>query len=342
MIIVCETKATEAQINAVERKIKEAGLTVHRSDGVEHTILGVVGDRNRLDIGVISLMPGVRDTVAVSTPYKLASREFHPEDTVVRVGEECLIGDQEIVVMAGPCAVESEAQITATAEFSSSCGVQILRGGAFKPRSSPYSYQGLGIEGLKLLRRAADQHGMAVVTEVMTIDQIETVSEHADLLQVGARNMQNYPLLTALGHTDKPVLLKRGMAATIQEWLMSAEYILTEGNPNVILCERGIRTFETATRNTLDLSAVPVIKYLSHLPVIADPSHAVGTRRFVSSMARAAVAAGADGIMIEVHPSPDTALSDGPQSLNFEEFGLLMNRCRIIATTIGRRLGKGA
>ncbi|MEJ2246639.1 MAG: 3-deoxy-7-phosphoheptulonate synthase, partial [Acidobacteriota bacterium] len=237
------------------------------------------------------------------------------------------------------CAVESEEQIENSAEFAASCGAQILRGGAFKPRSSPYSYQGLGVEGLKLLRKAADRHGMAVVTEVMTIDQIDTVSQYADLLQVGARNMQNYPLLTALGHADKPVFLKRGMSATIQEWLMSAEYILTEGNPDVILCERGIRTFETATRNTLDLSAVPVIRHLSHLPVLVDPSHGVGNRRFVSSMARAAVAAGADGIMIEIHPCPEKAMSDGPQSLNFEEFSLLMNRCRIIATTIGRRLG---
>jgi 3-deoxy-7-phosphoheptulonate synthase len=339
MIIVCETTATEAQIVAVQNKIKDAGLAVHRSDGVEHTILGCVGDRNRLDIGVISMMPGVRDAVIVSTPYKLTSREFHPEDTVVRVGEESLVGGQDIVVMAGPCAVESEEQIENSAEFAASCGAQILRGGAFKPRSSPYSYQGLGVEGLKLLRKAADRHGMAVVTEVMTIDQIDTVSQYADLLQVGARNMQNYPLLTALGHADKPVFLKRGMSATIQEWLMSAEYILTEGNPDVILCERGIRTFETATRNTLDLSAVPVIRHLSHLPVLVDPSHGVGNRRFVSSMARAAVAAGADGIMIEIHPCPEKAMSDGPQSLNFEEFSLLMNRCRIIATTIGRRLG---
>ena len=246
----------------------------------------------------------------------------------------------EVAVMAGPCAVESEEQIEASAAFVAASGAQILRGGAFKPRSSPYSYQGLGVEGLKLLRQAADRHGLAVVTEVMTIEQIEMISEYADLLQVGARNMQNYPLLTALGHAGKPVLLKRGMSATIQEWLMSAEYILTEGNPDVILCERGIRTFETATRNTLDLSAVPVIKHLSHLPIIVDPSHGVGNRRFVAPMARAAVAAGADGIMIEIHPNPDKALSDGPQSLTFEEFGLMMNRCRIIATTIGKRLGK--
>jgi 3-deoxy-7-phosphoheptulonate synthase len=341
MIIICETKATENQISALQQKIREAGLDVHRSDGIEHTILGVVGDRKRLDTGAISMMPGVRDVVLVSTPYKLASREFHPDDRVVRVGETSLVGGMEVAVMAGPCAVENEEQIEACAAAVAASGAQILRGGAFKPRSSPYSYQGLGIEGLKFLRNAADRHGLAVVTEVMTIEQIELVSEYADLLQVGARNMQNYPLLTALGHSGKPILLKRGLSATIQEWLMSAEYILTEGNPEVVLCERGIRTFETATRNTLDLSAVPVIKHLSHLPIIVDPSHGVGTRRFVASMARAAVAAGADGIMIEIHPNPDKALSDGPQSLTFEEYGLMMNRCRIIATTIGRRLGRG-
>jgi 3-deoxy-7-phosphoheptulonate synthase len=340
MIIICEAKATEAQINAIQSKIREAGLVIHRSDGVEHTILGVVGDRKKLDIDTVALMPGVRDVVPVSTPYKLASHEFHPENTIVRVGEECLVGEMEVAVMAGPCAVENEEQIEASAQIAAASGAQILRGGAFKPRSSPYAYQGSGLDGLKMLRRAADNHGLAVVTEVMTIEQIETVSEYADLLQVGARNMQNFPLLTALGHAGKPVLLKRGMSATIQEWLMSAEYILSEGNPDVILCERGIRTFETATRNTLDLSAIPVVKHLSHLPIIADPSHGVGNRRFVSAMARAAVAAGADGIMIEIHPNPDKALSDGPQSLTFEEFGLLMNRCRIIATTIGRRLGK--
>jgi 3-deoxy-7-phosphoheptulonate synthase len=340
MIIICEAKATETQIGAMQQKILEAGLEVHRSDGVEHTVLGVVGDRNRLDVGSVSMMPGVRDVVIVSTPYKLASREFHPEDTVVRVGETSLVGGMEVAVMAGPCAIESEEQINTSSRIAAASGAQILRGGAFKPRSSPYSYQGLGIEGLKMLRKAADENGLASVTEVMTIDQIEMVSEYADLLQVGARNMQNYPLLTALGHAEKPVLLKRGMSATIQEWLMSAEYILTEGNPNVILCERGIRTFETATRNTLDLSSVPVVKHLSHLPIMVDPSHGVGNRRFVAAMARAAVAAGADGIMVEIHPDPDKALSDGPQSLTFEEFGLLMNRCRIIATTIGRRLGK--
>jgi 3-deoxy-7-phosphoheptulonate synthase len=341
MIIVCETKASEAQIAAIQQKIREAGLAVHRSDGVEHTVLGVVGDRSRLDMQAFALMPGVRDVVPVSTPYKLASREFHPEDTAVQVGEAAAVGGPEVAVIAGPCAVESEQQIEATAEFVARCGARILRGGAFKPRSSPYSYQGLGVEGLALLRRAADRHGLALVTEVMTIEQIGPVAESADLIQVGARNMQNYPLLTALGRCGKPVLLKRGMSATIQEWLMSAEYILAAGNARVILCERGIRTFETATRNTLDLSAVPVVKHLSHLPVIVDPSHGVGNRRFVAPMARAAVAAGADGIMVEVHPDPDRALSDGPQSLTFEEFSALVNRCRIIATTIGRRLDKG-
>ncbi len=340
MIIVCETKATEAQIDTLQQMIREAGLQVHRSDGSEHTVLGVVGDRTRLDIGAFSLMPGVRNVVPVSTPYKLASREFHPEDTVVHVGDAVTVGGPEIVVMAGPCAVENESQIEASAELVSRCGARVLRGGALKPRTSPYSYQGLGLEGLKLLRRAADGHDLAVVTEVMAIEQIGAVSEYADLLQVGARNMQNYPLLTAVGQANKPVLLKRGISATVQEWLMSAEYILSAGNCNVVLCERGIRTFETATRNTLDLSAVPVIKHLSHLPVIVDPSHGVGDRRFVVPMARAAVAAGADGILVEVHPDPDKALSDGPQSLTFDEFGTLMNRCRIIATTIGRRMGK--
>ncbi|MDI9613514.1 MAG: 3-deoxy-7-phosphoheptulonate synthase [Acidobacteriota bacterium] len=340
MIIICEAKATEAQIGELERTIRGAGLDIHRSDGEEYTILGVIGDRNRLDMGTVTLMPGVREVVLVTSPYKLASREFHPDDTVVRVGETCLVGGMEVAVMAGPCAVEGEEQIEACARAAAAGGAQILRGGAYKPRSSPYSYQGLGLEGLKMMRRAADRYGLAVVTEVMTIELIDTVAQYADLLQVGARNMQNYPLLTALGKAGKPVFLKRGMSATIQEWLMSAEYILSEGNPDVILCERGIRTFETATRNTLDLSAIPVIKHLSHLPIIADPSHGVGTRRFVAPMARAAVAAGADGIMVEIHPNPDKAMSDGPQSLTLEEFGLLMNRCRIIATTIGRRLGK--
>jgi 3-deoxy-7-phosphoheptulonate synthase len=341
MIVICEAKATEEQINSVQQKIRDAGLEVHRSDGAEYTVVGVVGDIKRLDAGAIQVMPGVREVVRVSSPYKLASREFHPEDTIVRIGENCQIGGMDVAVMAGPCAVENDEQIEACAGFVASSGAQILRGGAYKPRSSPYSFQGLEEEGLKKMRRAADRHGLAVVTEVMSSEQIPTVAEYADLLQVGARNMQNYQLLKDLGHAGKPVLLKRGMSATIQEWLMSAEYILNAGNPDVVLCERGIRTFETATRNTLDLSAIPVIKQISHLPIIADPSHGVGIRRYVAPMTRAAIAAGADGVIIEVHPDPDKALSDGPQSLTFEEFSLLMNRGKIIATTIGRRLGNG-
>ncbi|MDR1728050.1 MAG: 3-deoxy-7-phosphoheptulonate synthase [Acidobacteriota bacterium] len=340
MIVICEAKATEEQIGAVQQAVKDAGLDLTRSDGSECTVIGVIGDRNRLDVGVMQTMPGVRDVILVSSPFKLASREFHPEDTVVRVGENCQVGGMDVAVMAGPCAVESEEQIEACAEFVASSGAQVLRGGAYKPRSSPYSFQGLQEAGLRLMRRAADRHGLAVVTEVMSSEQIDTVAEYADLLQVGARNMQNYQLLKDLGRVGKPILLKRGMSATIQEWLMSAEYILNAGNPDVILCERGIRTFETATRNTLDLSAIPVVKQLSHLPIIADPSHGVGIRRYVAPMTRASIAAGADGVIIEVHPNPDKALSDGPQSLTFEQFSLLMNRCRIIATTIGRRLGK--
>ena len=340
MIIIFETHAIETQIKAVESKVRELGLDVHRSDGVDHTVLGVVGDRSGVDQITFSVMPGVREVVSVSSPYKLASREFHPDDTVVHVGD-VPVGGTEVILMAGPCAVESSEQIESTARFAASTGVKILRGGAFKPRTSPYSFQGLGEEGLAMLRRAAEKHNLASVTEVMTIEQIEVVSRYADLLQVGARNMQNFPLLTEMGKVEKPVLLKRGQSATIKDLLLSAEYILSAGNPNVILCERGIRTFENATRNTLDLSAVPVIKQLSHLPIIVDPSHGVGDRRYVSSMARAAVAAGADGIMVEVHPDPDNARSDGPQSLTFDEFASLANRCRIIGTTLGRRIHKG-
>ena len=338
MIIICEAKATEAQIQALQQKIHEAGLVVHRSDGVEHTILGVVGDRNRLDVGAVSLMPGVRDVVLVSTPYKLASHEFHPEDTIVRVGENVLVGGMEVAVMAGPCAVETEEQIESSAELAAASGAQVLRGGAFKPRTSPYSYQGLGVEGLRLLRQAADRHGLAVVTEVMSIEQIETVSQYADLLQVGARNMQNYPLLTALGHAGKPVLLKRGIAATYEEILLSAEYILSGGNYDVILCERGIRTFETYTRNTMDLAAIPIMHKLSHLPMTADPSHGTGRRDKVVPMAFAAVAAGADALLVEVHPTPDRALSDGAQSLLPEQFSEMMQQVRALAPVIGRTI----
>ncbi len=340
MIVICKSSAIESQIKAIEAEIGKHGLQVHRSDGVAHTILGVVGDRSGVDPQSFATMPGVREVLQVSTPFKLASREFHPDDTVVYVGD-VKVGGTELAVMAGPCAVEGVEQIETTAQFVSSHGARILRGGAFKPRTSPYSFQGLGEEGLKMMRSAADELNLAVVTEVMTIDQIPLVSKYADLLQVGARNMQNFPLLTELGKANKPIFLKRGLSATIKDWLMSAEYILSSGNAQVILCERGIRTFETATRNTLDLSAVPVVKQLSHLPIIVDPSHGVGDRRYIAAMARAAVAAGADGIMVEVHPDPARALSDGPQSLTFEQFAALINRCRIIGTTLGRRIPKG-
>ncbi len=340
MIVTCKASATQNQISAVEEKIRALGFDVHRSDGIDHTILGVIGDRTRMNKDDLLVMPGVKDVLSVSAPYKMASRDFHPRDTVVEAGN-VRIGGDEVVLMAGPCAVENEEQIHGVAAFAARCGAKMLRGGAFKPRTSPYSFQGLGVEGLQLLRQAADANGLAVVTEVMALDQIEVVAEYADMLQIGTRNMQNFNLLKAMGNIDKPVLLKRGLAATIQDWLMSAEYILAAGNPGVVLCERGIRTFETATRNTLDLSAVPVIKHLSHLPIIVDPSHAVGHRRYVATMARAAVAAGADGLMIEVHQKPEEALSDGLQSLDFEQLELLTNRCRIIATTIGRGFGKG-
>ncbi len=341
MIVIMETPATGEQVLEVEAWIRKAGLEVHRSDGADRTILGLVGDISRIDKSRISMMPGVREIIKVSSPYKLASREFRQEDTVVYAGD-VPIGGKEVILIAGPCAVESEAQIDSAASFVASAGARILRGGAYKPRTSPYSFQGLGEEGLRLLRNAADTYNLSVVTEVMSPDQVEIVAKHADVLQVGARNMQNFNLLTLLGETNKPVLLKRGPSATIEDMLMSAEYVLSAGNPNVILCERGIRTFETATRNTLDLSAVPVIEHLSHLPVIVDPSHGVGKREYVAPMARAAVAVGADGVMVEVHPEPCEALCDGSQSLTFDQFATLANRCRIIGTTLGRKVAKGA
>ena len=335
MIIICETKATETQIAALQQKIRDAGLEVHRSDGVEHTILGVVGNRNRLDMEAISMMPGVRDVVLVSTPYKLASREFHPEDSVVRVGESSLVGGMEVAVMAGPCAVESEEQIEASAAFVAACGAQILRGGAFKPRSSPYSFQGLGEQGLEILCSAARRHGLTVVTEILSEHDVELVGRYTGVFQVGARNMQNFALLKALGETRIPVLLKRSMMGTIEELLLSAEYIMKGGNPHVILCERGIRTFETETRNTLDIGAVPAIKRLSHLPILVDPSHAMGDWHYVPSASMAALAAGADGIIIEIHPNPVEAKSDGKQSLNYAHFEDLLGRLKDLAPHLG-------
>jgi len=332
-----EKEATESQIEHVIEFLDEKGLSVHRSTGVEHIVLGVIGDVSRIDIRDLKVLPGVSDAYRISVPYKLASREFKHSNTVIRIGD-VEIGGNEVIVIAGPCSVEYKEQTMTIAEEVAKSGAKILRGGAFKPRTSPYAFQGLGEEGLKILREAADKYNLLVITEVMDKDQIELVSEYTDILQVGARNMQNFSFIRALGKAKKPVFLKRGISATIEEWLMSAEYVLSGGNKDVILCERGIRTFETYTRNTLDLTAIPVIHKLSHLPVFADPSHGTGLRNKVIPMARAAVAAGADGIMIEVHHDPVHALSDGAQSLYPNQFEELMDQIRVIAKAIGRKI----
>ncbi|HIG74703.1 MAG TPA: 3-deoxy-7-phosphoheptulonate synthase [Bacteroidetes bacterium] len=341
MVVVMERGADEPQIEAVIERLDAYGFGVHRSTGAEHTVLGAIGVKPDFDVRHIKVLEGVKDVFRISSPYKLASREWHPDRSLVDV-DGVTFGGDEIVVMAGPCSVESEEQIEAAAERVARAGAKILRGGAFKPRTSPYAFQGLGEEGLRMMRAAADRYGLKVVTEVMRPRQIPVVAKYAHTLQVGARNMQNFPLLQEIGKTKMPVLLKRGMSATINEWLQSAEYILAEDNPNVILCERGIRTFETATRNTLDLSAIPVVKKQSHLPIIADPSHGVGLRDKVTPMARASVAAGADGLMIETHPNPPEALSDGPQSLYLDEFDDLMEQVRRVAEAVGRTIPTGA
>jgi 3-deoxy-7-phosphoheptulonate synthase len=331
-----EERATEAQIELVVARLVEMGMDVHRSTGVSRTVLGAVG-QGHPDAGLIQMLEGVHEVVRISEPYKLASRTFKTESSVIAVGD-LRIGGDEVIVMAGPCSAENEKQVRATAAAVRRAGAKIFRGGAFKPRSSPYSFQGLGEEGLRLLRDASTAEGMALVTEVMDPSQIELIDRYADIFQVGARNMQNFTLLRELGHARKPVLLKRGISATIEEWLLSSEYILSGGNTGVILCERGIRTFETATRNTFDISAIPVVKKLSHLPIVADPSHGAGRRDMVVPMARAAVAAGADGLIIEVHVDPDHALSDGAQSMFPSQFDRLMAELRIIAPAIGRSI----
>jgi 3-deoxy-7-phosphoheptulonate synthase len=338
MVVVMQAGASGEQIQHVIDKLVACGFDVHRSTGESHTVIGAVGVHPDFDPRDIELLDGVREVVRITQPYKLASRAFRPEGTIVNVGKGVRVGGTEIVVAAGPCAVESKAQIDSVAESVSRLGAKLLRGGAFKPRSSPYTFQGLGEPGLKMMREAADRNALLVVTEVMDPSQLALILEYADVLQVGARNMQNYHLLRALGEVRKPVLLKRGMSATIEELLLSAEYIMAGGNYDVILCERGIRTFETATRNTLDIAAIPVIKKLSHLPILADPSHGTGRRDKVAPMARAAIAAGADGLLIEVHPDPEHALSDGAQSLFPDQFGKLMGELRIIAPAVGRRM----
>jgi 3-deoxy-7-phosphoheptulonate synthase len=338
MVIVMNEQATEDQIEKVIAALTQKGYDAHRSTGTTRTVIGVVGlSPTPLDPREFQILPGVHEVVKITEPYKLAGRTFRPEDTVIRI-KGVAIGGREIVVMAGPCAVESEKQLDIIAASVSRYGAKVLRGGAYKPRTSPYSFQGLGEEGLKHLRAVADRHGMVVVTEVMDTKEVEVVARWADILQIGARNMQNFNLLKEVGRLRQPVMLKRGLSATIQEWLLSAEYIMAGGNHAVMLCERGIRTFENFTRNTMDISAIPILKKLSHLPVIADPSHGTGLRDKVIPMARAAVAAGGDGIMVEVHHEPEKALSDGPQSIYPEQFAELMTQLRIIAPAIGRTI----
>jgi 3-deoxy-7-phosphoheptulonate synthase len=335
MLVVMQQGATDAQIQAVIDRLVEMGFTVHRSTGVMHTVLGGVGPVDQFDPADFEAMAGVKECHRIVSPYKLASRHFRPQGTIVKIGD-LEIGGPKVVVMAGPCSVENEDQIEVCAKIVAENGAQVLRGGAFKPRSSPYSFQGLGEDGLKLMRQAADRHGLRMVSEVMDASQIPLLVQYSDILQLGARNMQNFNLLRELGKVRKPVLLKRGIAATIEELLLAAEYIMSGGNYDVILCERGIRTFETATRNTMDVSAIPVVKKLSHLPMVGDPSHGTGRRDMVLPMARAAVAAGADGLIVEVHPDPDRALSDGAQTLTPQQFAEMMQQVRAIAAAVGR------
>jgi len=352
MIVVMRREASEQEIEAVVAALRMRDLTPHISRGVERTVIGVLGPGGPSGVagalGSITPMlrealeglEGVEQVLEVSKPYKLASREFHPEPTLVRVpapAGEVVIGGREVVMMAGPCTVESEEQLLAAARAARAGGARVLRGGAYKPSTSPYGFRGMGVAGLELLAQARAETGLAVVTEVMTPGDVELVCRFADILQVGARNMQNYYLLDEVGRAPKPVLLKRGLAATIEEWLLAAEYILAQGNPNVILCERGIRTFERMTRNTLDINAVPLIKQLSHLPIVVDPSQGTGKRSLVPAVSLAAVAAGADGLLVEIHPHPDAALKDGAQSLYLEQYLALMPQVRAIAEAIGRR-----
>jgi len=337
MIIVMKPDATKENIQKVEERLQQVGLKAHLSTGEDCTIIGVIGDRKKIANLEVSMLEGVEKTVRITEKYKLVSRHFHPEDTIIDV-DGVKIGGKEVVVMAGPCSVESIEQLREAAKAVKAGGAKFLRGGAFKPRTSPYDFQGLAEEGLKMLREVADEEGLKVVTEIVDKDDIELVGKYTDIYQVGARNMQNFQLLKALGKAKKPVMLKRGLAATISEWLNAAEYIMAGGNEQVIFCERGIRTYETFTRNTLDLSAVAAIKELSHLPIIVDPSHGTGRWEMVRPMARAAVAAGCDGLIIEVHPHPEVALSDGDQSLTPKNFNALMGELGKICDVMGRTL----
>ena len=336
MIIVMKSGASAKQISAAVSRVESMGYRVHLSQGEERTIIGVIGDDRPIDRVALELLDGVEKTVPILKPFKMASRDMHPQDTVVALNG-VKIGEPQITIMAGPCAVESRSQILETAHAVKEAGAQVLRGGAYKPRTSPYSFQGLGEEGLQLLAEAREATGLPIVTEVMAPEQVPLVAKYADMLQIGARNMQNYALLHAAGEANHPVLLKRGMMSTIEELLMSAEYILSHGNMRVALCERGIRTFERYTRNTTDINAIPVIKQMSHLPVILDPSHSTGKWEYVTAIARAGIAAGADGLIIEVHPHPEEAASDGAQSLKPEKFAQLVREVRAIAEVVGRK-----
>ena len=341
MLVVMQPNADESEIQAVLERLREANLQGHLSAGEERTVIGAVGRVVDPEIRTaIGTMAGVDAVVPISRPYKLSGREFKPRDTVIEVGG-VRIGDGKVVVMAGPCSIENEDHIVGTARAVAAAGAQILRGGAFKPRTSPYSFRGLGVEGLKHLATARDVTGLPVITEVMSVRDVEDVARYADILQVGTRNMQNFILLDEVGKVRKPVMLKRGLANTIEEWLLAAEYIMSQGNHEVILCERGIRTFETATRNTMDLAAIALVKRMSHLPIISDPSHGTGKWELVEPMSRASVAVGADGLMVEVHPSPDHALSDGAQSLTFENFEILMRGLETVGNALGRSLAPG-
>jgi 3-deoxy-7-phosphoheptulonate synthase len=342
MIVAMQAKATDEQIQAVVERMVEIGFNVHRTTGAVQTILAGVGTPGHFDHKDFELFAGVAEVVRISSPYKLAGRGFRPEGTIVQFPNGVVIGGDEVVVMAGPCSVESREQMFSVAAQVKAAGARFLRGGAFKPRSSPYSFQGMGLAGLELLREVGDATGLLIISEVMEISQIELMLPYIDCFQVGARNMQNFNLLRELGLVRKPVLLKRGIAATLEELLLSAEYILSGGNYDVILCERGIRTFETYTRNTMDISAIPVVKKLSHLPIVGDPSHGTGRRDMVPQMARATVAAGADGLLIEVHPNPDKAISDGAQSLFPDQFAKLMDELRVIAPAVGRSIAQPA
>jgi 3-deoxy-7-phosphoheptulonate synthase len=335
MIVVMKVGSSDKEIAGVVKRIESAGLKTHLSQGVERSVVGVVGQIFPELEDMLEMLPGVDEVIRVSKPYKLSSREFHPLDTEIKVGG-ITIGGKEIVVMAGPCAVESEQQLLETARAVKAAGATILRGGAFKPSTSPYQFRGLGEAGLELLDRVKKEVGLLVITEVMSPVEVELVARYADILQIGARNMQNFNLLEEVGKSDKPVMLKRGLSATVQEWLLAAEYILSQGNEQLMLCERGIRTFETYTRNTMDVSVIPIIEKVSHLPIIADPSHGTGKWYLVIPMALAAVAAGADGIMVEVHPNPDMALKDGAQSLTFANFNQLMSQLKSVSEAIGR------